>query len=134
MEKQNTQSRSELWEQIFSIVSLIPRAKVKDDAVDHSSATSALEKLFLSKETKQISEWIKKAPDCVGYWLRMNAIHKPEIHHIFEDFRNPDKALCVMWGWSGEGEPMRIKDNLHKIEHFLWYGPLIIPSKEVNRE
>jgi hypothetical protein len=59
MDKQNTQSRSELWEQIFSIVSLIPRANVNGDAVDHASATSALEKLFLSKERKPISEDIQ---------------------------------------------------------------------------
>ena len=84
---------------------------------------------------KPMSEdWNKKAPDSVGYWIRMNAIHRPEIHYIFEDYRNPDKALCVTWGWSGEEATMRIKDNLHKIEHFLWWGPFTIPPRELNNE
>lgn len=86
----------------------------------------------LTEQPEGVSEeWNKKAPDCVGYWLRMNAIHKPEIHYIYEDYRNPDKALCVTWGWSGEQSTMRIKDNLHKIEHFFWYGPFTIPPKEL---
>lgn len=78
-------------------------------------------------------EWKKKAPNKVGYWLRMNAIHKPVIHYIFEDYRNSDKALCVVWGWVGEENAMRIKDNLHKIEHFYWCTkPLTgIPKREV---
>ena len=46
MEATSSPSRTELWEKIYSIVSLIPRAKVKGDAVDASSATTAIEQML----------------------------------------------------------------------------------------
>ena len=74
--------------------------------------------------------WSKKAPDSIGWWVRLNVIHKPEIVHVFEDYRNPDKALCVMWGWGGGKDIMRIRDNLHKIEHFYWIKLPELPSRD----
>lgn len=79
-------------------------------------------------KTREI-KWEKKAPDQVGWWIRLNVIHKPEMVYVFEDWRNLDKALCVDWGWSGERDKMRIQDNLHKIEHFYWLGPIEIPPR-----
>ncbi len=88
-----------------------------------------------SKQREVDNAWQKKAPDKVGYWIRMNVIHRPEIHYVFEDWKNPDKALRVNWGWTGEEAEMRIKDNLHKIEHFHWLGPIVIPPREfTNKE
>ncbi len=65
-------------------------------------------------------DWQKKAPNKVGYWIRLNAIHKPEIVRVFEDYRNEDKALCVTWGWHRDEGTIRIKDNLNKIDSFWW--------------
>ena len=80
--------------------------------------------------------WQKKAPTKVGYWIRLNVVHRPEIVHVFEDYRNPDKALCVMWGWGGEKGMCRIEDILHKIEHFWWSSEPLeeFPEREpINR-
>jgi hypothetical protein len=46
MEATSSPSRTELWEKIYSIVSLIPRVKVKGDAVDALSATTAIEQML----------------------------------------------------------------------------------------
>jgi len=75
-------------------------------------------------------EWSKKAPDQVGWWIRMNVAHQPELYYFYEDPINEDKALCTTWGWGGEQGHMRVKDNLSKIEHFLWFGPLVIPPRQ----
>jgi len=74
-------------------------------------------------------EWKKQAPDKVGYWIRLNVVHRPEVHYVSEDFKNPDKALCVQWGWHDERASIRIKDNLHKIEHFYWTQLFNIPER-----
>ena len=76
-------------------------------------------------------KWEKNAPNKVGWWIRLNAIHKPECYWIYEDYRNPDKALCVDWGWAGETNTMRIKDNLHKIEHFWWTPLADLPQRKI---
>lgn len=47
MEQGNKIQRSEVWEQIYKIVSKIPRKEVDGDAADAPSVTTELEGLFL---------------------------------------------------------------------------------------
>lgn len=66
--------------------------------------------------------WEKKAPNKKGYWIRLNAIHRPEIvfvnnHRSTED----EEILSLFWGWGGEKSEANIDDILHKIEHFYWW-------------
>ena len=72
-----------------------------------------------------ILNWRKKAPDKKGWWLRMNAIHKPEVHYV----NSNNGYLETSWG--GRGATLRrIKDISHKLEHFYWAGPFNIPERE----
>jgi ribulose 1,5-bisphosphate carboxylase large subunit-like protein len=52
MENTNKVERSELWNQIFSIVNQIPRKEDLGDAVDATSATTTIENLINSHKTK----------------------------------------------------------------------------------
>jgi len=47
MEKSNKIQRSEVWEQIYKVVSKIPRKEVDGDAADAPSVATELEELFL---------------------------------------------------------------------------------------
>ena len=47
MEKCNEIQRSEIWNQIYTIVNKIPREKTIGDAMDASSASTELEEFFL---------------------------------------------------------------------------------------
>lgn len=62
-------------------------------------------------------EWKKEAPNKIGYWVRLNAIHRPVVHHVIEDI---DGDLAINWGWSGETTIVKIKDIPSKIEYFYW--------------
>lgn len=71
-------------------------------------------------------KWEKKVPDHAGYWLRINAIGKPQIHYIFEI----DEILVIEWGWGGEKENMRIngKIAISKLKYFYWLPLEDIPK------
>lgn len=47
MEQSNKTQRSEVWEQIYKVVSKIPRKDVESDAADAPSVATELEELFL---------------------------------------------------------------------------------------
>lgn len=47
MEQSNKIQRSEVWEQIYKVVSKIPRKDVESDAADAPSVATELEELFL---------------------------------------------------------------------------------------
>ncbi len=47
MEQSNKIQRSEVWEQIYKVVSKIPRKDVDGDAADAPSVATELEELFL---------------------------------------------------------------------------------------
>ena len=47
MEQSNKIQRSEVWEQIYKVVSKIPKKEVDGDAADASSVATELEELFL---------------------------------------------------------------------------------------
>lgn len=47
MEQSNKVQRSEVWEQIYKVVSKIPRKNVDGDVVDVPSVATELEELFL---------------------------------------------------------------------------------------
>lgn len=47
MEHSNKIQRSEVWEQIYNVVSKIPRKEVDGDAADAPSVATELEELFL---------------------------------------------------------------------------------------
>jgi len=47
MEQSNKMQRSEVWEQIYKVVSKIPRKDVECDAADAPSVATELEELFL---------------------------------------------------------------------------------------
>ena len=80
--------------------------------------------------------WAKQLPNKPGYWLRVNAGHRVQLHKIWED-TGPHKGkirpgLYVIWGWSGEERPCRIDEPKmeQKLKSFWWYGPLPLPPKE----
>lgn len=42
-------------------------------------------------------KWVRCPPDTAGWWLRINAVGRPVIHHVFMF----DGLLCVRWGQAG---------------------------------
>ena len=76
-------------------------------------------------------EWKKQIPNKAGYWLRVNAGHRVQLHQVFMTYRDPKwkegKGLEIYWGWGGSQKPCRIKDIKDRLKLFYWYGPLIEP-------
>lgn len=72
-------------------------------------------------------EWKLKAPHCKGYWLRVNAGHRVELHQIIEI----DGVPSIMWGWSGSQALISIVDErwVDKLGSFWWLGPLPDPPE-----
>ena len=54
MEQSNRIQRSEVWEQIYSIVKQIPRKEVECDAMDAPSAATLIEEYFLKTCNKPV--------------------------------------------------------------------------------
>lgn len=71
-------------------------------------------------------EWNKKAPDKKGWWIRLNAVHRPDMHFVNIDHEGD---FVTSWGWGGETGIIKIKNNLHKIEHFYWTYLGELPNK-----
>ena len=60
-ETTNHTERSNLWNSIYELVKELPRANVEGDAVDYSSLTTSLEKLFASQQSDRRKELIRYA-------------------------------------------------------------------------
>lgn len=71
-------------------------------------------------------KWEKQVPNKAGWWLRVNAGHRVQLHRVFGDFR----SLEIIWGWSGKQGPCKIKDIEEKLKYFFWCGPLPEPPAE----
>lgn len=92
MEHSNKIQRSEVWEQIYKVVSKIPRKDVDADAADAPSVATELEELFLkllpihdvssrrellidfcsTKHAKDIMEYNTTVRDGVDTYLKIN--------------------------------------------------------------
>lgn len=72
-------------------------------------------------------EWQKQIPNKPGYWMRVNAGHRIQLHHIFDD---TGRGLELYWGWGGDSRLIRISEIKDKLKYFYWYGPLPEPPKE----
>ena len=72
-------------------------------------------------------KWAKQIPNKAGYWLRVNAGHRVQLH-LIGNF-SAKKELEIYWGWGGEEQICRIKDIENKLDCFWWYGPLPRPPK-----
>jgi len=64
--------------------------------------------------------WLKRAPDDPGKWVRRTAsIYTWQTHNV----RRNDGILEIWWG-NGQGQGwIPIWKNLDKIEHFYWLWP-----------
>lgn len=74
--------------------------------------------------TQQL-KWKKQVPNEEGYWLRVNAGHRVQLHKVWHEFG----SLQIMWGW-GSKELCKVKDIKAKLRYFYWYGPLPEPPEE----
>ncbi len=70
-------------------------------------------------------EWKKQIPNKAGYWLRVNAGHNVQLHHIWET-----QGLRIIWGWGGSEKLMLVEGIRDRLKHFYWYGPLPEPPEE----
>ncbi len=74
-------------------------------------------------------EWEKKIPDQPGYWLRVNAGHKVQLHLIE---KRKDGALVIWWGGA---DVMKLNSRMKQWEYRMgfwqWYGP--IPEPKIER-
>jgi len=61
-------------------------------------------------------KWAKKAPNKPGYWIRLNAAHKPEFHIATEVLIDGVKMLYLTWGGF-----VNQKAVLDRVEHFYWW-------------
>lgn len=71
----------------------------------------------LQRAAKQ--EWRRMVPDRAGYWLRINAGGRVQMHHIFRI--KPRGPLVINWGWSGEGGLCEVERISHKLGGFMWW-------------
>ena len=79
-------------------------------------------------------EWKKQVPNKAGYWLRVNAGHRVQLHLIAPMALftgREDKQLSIYWGWSGHEEPKRLEDIKDKLKCFYWCGSIPEPPKEI---
>ena len=74
-----------------------------------------------------MSKWKKQIPDKAGYWLRVNAGHRVQLHHIVDDW---GKGLELFWGWGGSEKLMLVKDIKDRLKQFYWCGPLPFAPEE----
>lgn len=76
-------------------------------------------------------EWKKQIPNQVGYWLRLNAGHRVQLHHVYKTYRDrfgkKGEGLEMYWGWGGGMKSNRIDTIKDRLELFYWYGPLPEP-------
>ncbi len=67
-------------------------------------------------------DWIKKVPDKPGYWLRVNAGHRVQLHLIE---KREDGALVIWWGGA---DVMKINSRMrqwkYRMGSWWWYGPI----------
>lgn len=70
-------------------------------------------------------EWKKQIPNNDGYWLRVNAGHRVQLHQVFDL-----DGLRIVWGWGGQEKVMLIENIKDRLEHYYWYGPLPVPPKK----
>ena len=75
-------------------------------------------------------KWTRKPPNRPGYYLRLNAGHTIQVHHIMRSSRG---KLKIDWGWSGEEKLMDVKGN-PKLKGWQWYGPIPHPPSLVAYE
>lgn len=82
----------------------------------------------IDRLTAELAEkgWKKQIPNAVGYWLRVNAGHRVQLHKIFE----LDGELMLIWGWGGNEVPCVVEQIREKLKSFYWCGPLPEPPKE----
>ena len=68
MEQSNRIQRSEVWEQIYKVVSKIPRKEVDGDAADAPSVATELEELFLKLlPIQHVSKSVCCMSKCIHY-------------------------------------------------------------------
>jgi len=70
-------------------------------------------------------EWKKQIPNKPGYWMRVNAGHRVQLHHVHKA-----GGLRISWGWTGEEKLKLVKDIEDKLKYFWWCGPYPEPPKE----
>lgn len=63
--------------------------------------------------------WKKQVPDKEGYWIRLNAVHRPQLHKVSKGIKN--RGLVIGWGWGGEEGLMPVKDIADKLSYFYWH-------------
>lgn len=79
--------------------------------------------------------WKKQVPNVAGYWLRVNAGHKVQLHLVFTTYRDPkwkkSEGLEIYWGWGGSQKLCRVENIKHRLKEFYWCGPLPEPPEEI---
>lgn len=109
----------------------------KKKSVQQKEFRLLLNKFGIKKEQltsiKKRLVWKKQIPNKAGYWLRVNAGHRVQLHRIYKADKIMPNAgkLCICWGFDGGTEVLLNEPKMQeKMKYFYWYGPLPIPPKE----
>ena len=98
MENTNKVGRSELWNEIFSIIKQIPRKEINEDAVDAPSATTSIEKI-IEKYKIKAEKWDKLDDEIAKCYVDENGDELSEEESENVDLGTIGEISASAFGW-----------------------------------
>ena len=98
MENTNKIKRSELWNEIYSIVKQIPRKEVAEDALDAPSATTSIENLINKYKIKS-DKWDKLSEKIAKCYVDENGDELSEEDSEDIDLGTIGEIAASAFGW-----------------------------------
>jgi len=72
------------------------------------------------------ARWKQVAPNEAGYWLRLNAGGRVQMHYVMPKY-DGSGVLIINWGHSGRADYVEVTDS--RISGWWWYGPIPRPPE-----